>query len=169
MSSTEQIYDEAVVKLDEYLAANRMRRTPERYTILRQICKFPAQFTAEQLRILCSDELTIARATVYNTIQLFLDAGILLYAPRYAGSKEQSYELNFAKESVLMFHCTSCGRESTFSDKSVTTSVMMHRYSNFVPGNYTLNVFGVCKHCRSKRMKELIEQKRLEREGKINN
>lgn len=160
MREPDKLYEEAVARLDEYLTANHLRRTAERYTILRQICNFPAQFSADQLRILCMTELSIARATVYNTIQIFLDAGILLYAPRYAGSKEQSYELNFAKESVLVFHCTSCGRESVFTDKSVTNSVMMHKYSNFVPSNYTLNVFGVCKHCRSKHMKELLATKK---------
>lgn len=146
-------YNEALSMLDEYIAANRLRKTQERYIILRQICNFPAQFTANQLELLCAKELTVARATIYNALQLFLDAGLLTAHQQYAGSKVTAYELVVAKNSKMMFQCTRCGRVVEFNDKAVDNALRMHRYSNFIPANYSTYIFGVCKTCRSPKKK----------------
>ena len=141
-------YNLAVQILDEYIATGKLRRTHERYIILRQICNFPAQFTAEQLQLLCTKELAVSRATIYNTLQLLLDASLLISYPLYAGSKTTCYELCIKKNSRMYFRCSQCGRVVEFEDKSISSLVKNRRYSNFVPTNLSLYVFGTCKVCR---------------------
>ena len=144
----EETYKLAVEILDEYLATGKFRKTHERYIILRQICNFPAQFTAEQLQLLCTKELTVSRATVYNTLQLLLDASLLLSHPLYAGSKTTCYELCIKKNTRMYFQCSRCGRVVEFEDKAINNLVKNRRYSNFTPSNLSLYVFGTCKVCR---------------------
>lgn len=146
---TTQLYERSVAMLDNYLALNNMRRTKERYHVLSQMCSFPSAFTAVQLMVLCSAELALSRATVYNALQVFLDAGIVTVLPSYAGSKEVQYEISTRKVSYMRFKCEECGREVIFEDKIFRTMVMEKKYANFVPKHFTINVYGKCKVCRS--------------------
>ncbi len=148
MTNKDDLYESAVSVLDQYIEQNRMRHTQERYTVLRQICQFPSQFTTEQLTVLRSAELSLSRATIYNAIQLFLDCGLLVAHSLRAGSKTTSYELVIPKRSQMIFQCTKCGREVKFDNKAIDRVIMEHKYPNFVPKNYSLYVFGECKHCR---------------------
>lgn len=147
---TSETYKSALDILNEYISANNLRKTQERYTILRQICKFPSQFTADQLSTLCAQELTVSRATIYNSLQLFLDSGIIVAHPLYAGSKVTAYELAIRKNNIINFQCTKCGRVVAFENKAIDTAIRGYRYSNFVPANYSVYVFGECKVCRRK-------------------
>lgn len=145
-----EIYKVALEMLNEYIATNKLRKTQERYIILRQICNFPSQFTADQLAVLCAQELTVSRATIYNSLQLFLDCGLIVAHPLYAGSKVTAYELAIAKNSTMHFQCSKCGRVVTFENKAIDNSIKGYKYSNFIPSNYSVYVFGECKICRRK-------------------
>ena len=149
----EETYKLAVEVLDEYLSAGKFRRTNERYVILRQICNFPAHFTAEQLQILCVRELSVSRATIYNTLQLLLDAGLLTAHPLYAGSKTIAYELTTRKNNKMYFQCNRCGRVVEFEDKMISNTVKNHRFQNFNLSNFSVYVYGTCKLCRRRPVK----------------
>ena len=62
-------------KLSQYLEAKKLRKTPERYAILDKIYATSEHFDVDLLYEMMSEsEYRVSRATVYNTIDLLVDA-----------------------------------------------------------------------------------------------
>ena len=65
----------AVVRiLDNYLEMNNHRKTPERYAILRAVYHMEGHFTIDELgeKLAEDDKFPVSRATLYNTLNLFM-------------------------------------------------------------------------------------------------
>lgn len=64
--------------LKKYLKAKGLRNTPERYTILEEIYNQSKHFNVEELYLLMLErKYHISKATIYNSIDVFLDAGLI--------------------------------------------------------------------------------------------
>ncbi len=64
--------------LRQYLKDKGLRNTPERYTILEEIYNYDEHFTVDDLYLLMLQrKYHISKATIYNTIEVFLDAGLI--------------------------------------------------------------------------------------------
>lgn len=64
--------------LRQYLKDKGLRNTPERYTILEEIYNYDQHFNVDDLYLLMIQrKYHISKATIYNTIEVFLDAGLI--------------------------------------------------------------------------------------------
>lgn len=64
--------------LRQYLKDKSYRNTPERYTILEEIYNLDDHFNVDDLYLLMiKKKYHVSKATIYNTIEIFLDAGLI--------------------------------------------------------------------------------------------
>lgn len=64
--------------LRQYLQDKGLRNTPERYTILEEIYRLEHHFNVDDLYlIMLQKKYHVSKATIYNTIEIFLDAGLI--------------------------------------------------------------------------------------------
>ena len=75
--------------LRQYLMDKGFRNTPERYTILEEIYSMEHHFNVDDLYLLMMQKkYHVSKATIYNTIEIFLDAGLI--RKHQFGEKTQS-------------------------------------------------------------------------------
>jgi len=64
--------------LRQYLQERGLWNTPERYTILEEIYELEHHFNVDDLYlIMMQKKYHVSKATIYNTIEIFLDAGLI--------------------------------------------------------------------------------------------
>ncbi len=144
---TENTYQAADAKLRAYIRSKEMRPSKVRNMVLRQVCILKKPFTADQLVKACEAD-RISVGTVYNSLRLFVDAGILRGTNRQRGQIATEYELQTDKDCVMQIICTRCGRVARIDDKAVHHLVTTRKYSNFNMAHFSLYVYGECKICR---------------------
>lgn len=132
--------------LRAYLDEHQLRHTPERFAILAAVCKLQ-RFTIDELRASLED-LTVSRATIYNTLSLFEDAKLVYRLSKEFGVRTAQYELVKSSDSSVRIICQRCGRVGIVKDPTINRMLADKRWSNFVPDHFSLYVFGNCKVCR---------------------
>lgn len=65
--------------LTDYLQARKLRKTPERFAILEGIYSIEGHFGIDKLfNRMNSSKYRVSRATLYNTMELLLDCGLVI-------------------------------------------------------------------------------------------
>ena len=145
--------------LDNYLEMNHHRKTPERYTILRAIYGINGHFTLEELNDHLAQVLNfpVSRATLYNTINLFLELR-LVTRHRFQGTTK--YEACYDNMSHSHQICTVCGKVTEVKTPKISNAIDETRLKRFRKDGYTLYIYGVCSTCQAKLTKMKNKEKK---------
>lgn len=134
--------------LDQYLESNLHRKTPERYAILDAVFSMRGHFTLDELgAALERKNFRVSRATLYNTIHLFLELRLVVRHSLVDGTK---YEASSCNENHVHQVCTVCGRVTEVQAPLVTAAINETRLQRFRKDAFVLYIYGVCSICQAK-------------------
>ena len=144
--------------LDNYLEMNSHRKTPERYTILKAIYGINGHFTLEELneRLTRDFNFPVSRATLYNTLNLFLELRLVI-RHRFQGTTK--YEACYDNDSHCHQICTMCGKVTEVKSPEIIMAVDNMRLKRFRKDGFALYVYGVCSSCQTKITKRKKQEK----------
>ncbi len=135
--------------LGKYLKSKgKLRATPERHAILDAVLQTQGHFDAEGLYYrLISSGMKISKATVYNTLELLQNAGLV---SKYRFAEQTSrYEKAFGRPQHHHLVCLECGDIIEFvNDRLEEIQAEVCDAKNFRPQSYSLQIFGTCAKCR---------------------
>jgi Fur family ferric uptake transcriptional regulator len=133
----------------DFLGARRLRLTAQRRLIVEVVFKAARHFTADQL-LDWSRELdpTISRATVYRTLPLLTESGLVreldlgqdrtVYDPNYADRPDHNH-----------ITCRDCGRMVEFENEEVgVLAKRIGRELGFTVVGQKLHIAGICEQWR---------------------
>jgi Fur family ferric uptake transcriptional regulator len=131
----------------EYLRDRGLKYTPERRAVLREVLRNDDHFEAEQLLIaLRQSGERVAKATVYRTLPLLVNCGIIKQIQ--FGDKLARYEHTFGQDAHDHMVCQRCRRiiefDSSDVDRLRTVVASQHR---FYATAHRFQITGLCWEC----------------------
>lgn len=146
---TDNVKTKVRVILDNYLESNHHRKTPERYAILDAVYSLKGHFTLDDLGALLEKKhFRVSRATLYNTMHLFIELRLVMRHSLVSGVK---YEACYSsKDNHIHQVCTVCGMVTEIYAPAVTEAVNETKLTRFRKDTYALYIYGVCSSCQAK-------------------
>lgn len=160
MMSEERTKTAAMTAFTQYMTKHKLRKTPERYAILDKVMEMNSRFIIDTLhQLLESDGYHVSLATVYNTMQLLVDAG-LVRRHTFGNQTAQYEKITEASPNHHHLVCSRCGKIKEVTDPEVDAVLGSRRYSSFQPAYADLYIYGVCSRCLRKSKRKKAEPKR---------
>lgn len=152
-----------VRQFSDYLDAHGMRKTTERYAILSYILNINGHFTIEELQQIINDAgFRVSRSTVYNTVELLMDAK-MLRRHVFEGMQAQYERLTMPHTHLI---CTTCGKVKEVRDTNFAAFMNARRFPAFNTDHYSLYVYGTCSTCARKSKRALAAKDETKKKRK---
>lgn len=152
----EQVKDE----FTNYLTLHKHRKTPERYAILDYIYSCKGHFDMDSLyKAMQEESLRVSRATLYNTIELLLDCGLVV--KHQFGANVSQYERAYGFENHDHLICLTCGEVKESKNSNFFTPSQQKKIKRFKVSYYSMYIYGVCTKCEKQKKEEAKQQKKI--------
>ena len=136
----------ALATLTQYMTQHKLRKTPERFAIMEKVFDMNTHFSIDSLHSsLDAGGYHVSRATVYNTIELLIKAGLVRRHTFESQSPQYEKIAGLTKHYHLV--CSRCGKIREIKDNEIDMLLNARRFGNFQPKYIDLNVYGLCASC----------------------
>lgn len=128
-------FNDVCRQLDDYLREHDMRRTPERYAIVRRAMALNSYFSVDSLCSALDDEaFHVSRTTVYNTVQLLVDASILRPLRLLGNDTRYCFAMRHNDESDSVYLvCLDCGKIKEVKGNDAAAKLRTTQFRGFIP------------------------------------
>ncbi|NIM97142.1 MAG: transcriptional repressor [candidate division Zixibacteria bacterium] len=132
----------------EYLGSKKLKLTRERKAVLEEIFLRRGHLEAEDLASrLRKKKKRASRATIYRTLELLVESGIVRRVD--LGHGHSHYELILDHPHHEHMICANCGKVIEFSDKAIEQALgRLCSRKGFEPTSHRLQIFGYCDNCK---------------------
>jgi Fur family ferric uptake transcriptional regulator len=136
-------------KLEEFLATRGLRLTQERSVILDEVFSSHLHFDGDELATRLAARpgaVRVSRATVYRTLRLMVEAGLLRRVARPNG--REVYEHDYGYPQHDHFICRVCGQLIEFQNGAISEILdEVAAKNSFLVSGHRLEVYGLCSKC----------------------
>ncbi len=157
MKESTDIINVAFQKLTEYIEQHQMRKTPERYEILKIVCQSDAIFTIDELatRMKEQDTFSISRTTLFNTLEMLTDAHLVI---KHTMTRAAHYECNIYSGPRIYLVCRDCGIIKKQENLPLKRYMATLKTRSFAVEQPVLYIYGLCRKCTMAQKKKLKKQ-----------
>ncbi|MFN7971979.1 MAG: transcriptional repressor [Acidobacteriota bacterium] len=131
----------------DYLRKRNLKLTPERRTILREVLGHRGHVDADEILVhLRSKDERVSRATIYRTLDLLVDSGLIWKVS--LGTTQAHYEHAYGAKHHDHLICLSCRQVIEFvNDRIEQLQVKVCRDHGFTAVRHNMQIFGYCSKC----------------------
>jgi len=131
----------------QYKIEKSLQKSMVRDTILEHICQIRGHFDVEMLlQRLEEINFHVSRASIYNTIELLIDANLVV---RHQFS---SHLIQYELKSVANTHhhaiCTYCNNVKEYKNDKISKEITNQKIIRFTREYHALYIYGMCSKCK---------------------
>ena len=146
MDGSQKLRKQARDEFMEYLTQHKHRKTPERFAILDHIYTTKGHFDMDALyKSMIDVNFRVSRATLYNTIELLLDCGLVV--KHQFGGNVSKYERAYGNENHDHMICTTCGQVWETKNSDLLSQAQLKKIKKFTVNYYSMYIYGTCSKC----------------------
>jgi Fur family transcriptional regulator, ferric uptake regulator len=159
VSAQSKVHSAEAHRFETYLRSKKLKLTGERMDILAAIFRKDTHFDAEALHLeLKHQGLDISRATVYRTLDLLVQCGLVRKSS--LGSSHANYEAAREDEHHDHLICLNCNKVIEFYRPDLERlQEDICREQTFKPLHHSLQIFGICSDCIGKTDDSIIQHR----------
>ncbi len=146
MSENADLYTIAAQRLTEYMKGKNIRKTPERFEILRIICQIPGIFSIDELQEIMAEKarFQVSRVTLFNTLKLLEEVKLVI---KHSLSRATHYECSIMPHPMVCLVCEQCGQIRKLENSKIENWLSEQKCKQFVITQPVLYFHGLCRSC----------------------
>lgn len=167
MDNNQKLREQVKEEFSKYLEVRNYRKTKERFAILDQIYSNNEHFDMESLlEVMSKTSMRVSRATLYNTIDLLLDSGLVV--KHQFGTNTAKYECAYGNDNHNHLICTTCGKVWESDSGNLFTPAMRRKIRKFTISYYSMYIYGTCSKCSYEKRVALYKLRREQEKAQKN-